>query len=271
MSSRENTPQASIAPGFFRGVSAIVHRHARVWWAHVLPSLTSNIASPLLYLFALGFGLGAVVKSVGDVPYLVYVLPGVAANSAFFTASFEGALNSFSRMNRERVYAGMLSTPVRLIEILVADALFAATKGLLSGASVLLIGFLVGGVQNPAMLLPALLVIFMGCFFFGCIGLFLMSFAKTTEFFSYFFTFWMAPSFLFCGVFFEVTRFPEWVQAIAWTLPMTHFIHTVRPIMVESMAIAPLQAAWYISYVILFGGVCLFFAHKRLSKRLLDK
>lgn len=260
-----------ISPGITKGVLAIVRRHGLVWWAHVLPALTSNIASPLLYLFALGFGLGAVVKSVGDVPYLVFVLPGVAANSSFFSASFEGAINSFSRMSRERVYAGILSTPVRLIEILVADALFAAAKGTLSGASVLLVGFMVGGVQAPLMILPAILLIFIGCFFFACIGLFLMSFAKTNEFFSYFFTFWVAPSFLFCGVFFEVTRFPEWVQHIAWALPMTHFIHTVRPLMVPGMTIAPGEAAWYISYVILFGGVCLFLAHKRLKKRLLDQ
>lgn len=268
---RNQTPAPSVRPTFRGGVMAIVMRHARIWWAHKYPSMTSNIVSPLLYLFALGFGLGAVVQSVGDVPYLVFVLPGVAANSAFFTASFEGAINSFSRLHRERIYQGILSTPVSLSEILFAEAFFAACKGLISGAAVLLIGFLVGGVQAPLMLLPVLALIFVGCFFFACIGLLLMSFAKTNEFFSYFFTFWVAPSFLFCGVFFEVSRFPEWVQHIAWALPMTSFIHTVRPLMVEDIHIAPLTAAWYISYVILFGTVCLFFAHKRLKMKLLDR
>ena len=260
----------NVCPTFFGGVIAIFMRHTRVWWAHVLPSLTSNIASPLLYLFALGFGLGAVVGEMEGIPYLVYVLPGVAANSAFFTSSFEGAINSFSRLQRERIYSGILSTPVRLIELLFAEGFFGAGKGLLSGASVLLVGFLVGGAQAPLMIVPALFLIFICCFSFACIGLLLMSFAKTNEFFSYFFTFWVAPSFLFCGVFFEVSRFPEWVQHIAWALPMTHFIHTLRPLMVDGMTIAPLTAAWYISYVILFGAVCLFFAHKRLKKRLLD-
>lgn len=270
MAEKKTTNRPLIAPTFMGGVMAIFRRHVRVWWAHVLPSLTSNIASPLLYLFALGFGLGAVVGTVGEIPYLVYVLPGVAVNSAFFTSSFEGAINSFSRLQRERIYSGILSTPVRLIEILTAEALFSAAKGLLAGFAVLMVGLCVGGVQDASVILPALVLIFVAGFAFGCISLFFMSFARTNEFFSYFFTFWITPSFLFCGVFFEVTRYPEWVQQIAWVLPMTHLIHAIRPLMVESMTIAPLTAVWYISYVILFGGVCLFFAHKRLKKRLLD-
>ena len=260
-----------VTPGFFRTVRAIVYRHILVWWENILPVLASNIASPLLYLFAFGFGLGAVVEKVGDVPYLVFVLPGVAANSAFFAASFEAALNSYSRMTREQVYAGILATPARLIEILTADAMFAAGKGLISGTAVLLVGLMVGGVQAPLMILPGLLLIFLGGFSFACMALLLMSFAKTNEFFSYFFTFWVTPSFLFSGVFFEISRFPDWVQWGSWALPMTHFIHLVRPILMPDMVLAPLPAVLSISYITFVGAGCLFYAHRRLEKRLLDK
>lgn len=273
-STLEQTPSAAHSvPSFhfFKAIMAIVKRHFMVWWVQVLPSLASNIASPLLYLFALGFGLGAVIESIGDVPYLAFVLPGVVAHSAFFSASFECSINSYSRMVRERVYAGILSTPVRLIDILIADALFASGKALLSATSVFLVGFMVGGVQSPMLIFPVLILVFVNCFFFACIALFMMSFARTNEFFSYFFTFWMTPSLLFCGIFFEVSRFPEWVQYIAWSLPMTHFVHLLRTFMVDELTIAPLEALCYIGYVILFGSVCLYFAHQRLQKRLLDK
>ena len=47
---------------------------------------------------------------------------------------------------------------------------------------------------------------------FACYGLAATSLARGYEFFSYFFTFWITPMFVFCGVFFDINRFPQWCR-----------------------------------------------------------
>ena len=267
-----NSPLSAFAqPSFLNSVAAIWWRNLKVWLAHFWPSMAGSFANPLLFLFAFGFGLGAVIDQVGNTSYLVYVLPGIVANAAFFQASFEASISAFSRFHLQKTYAAILAAPVSLMEILVAEAVWAATKALISAVAVLLVGVAVGAIPHPMMILVVVPYVFLCCLSFATFGLFIMAYAKGYEFFSYFFTFWVTPAFLFCGVFFEVERFPEWVQAIAWTIPMTHMIHIIRPLLIAPETIALSTATLYTVYVVAFGTVSLLLAHRQLSKRLFDK
>ena len=69
--------------------SLAVCRHHLVWRKLIWASLTTNVANPLLFLFAFGFGLGAVIDDMGGLAYLAFVVPGMMAYSAMFAASFE--------------------------------------------------------------------------------------------------------------------------------------------------------------------------------------
>ena len=255
--------------GWWHGVLAIWGRHIMVWKAHFWPSVVSNILNPLLFLFAFGFGLGAVIDKIDGLPYLVYVLPGIAANAAFFNASFESSVVAFGRFHTQKTYNAILATPVGLTEILAAEAFWSATKSLLAAASVLGVGFAIGGIGSSWGALVALPLVFLCSIAFACFGLFMMSLARGFEFFNYFFTFWVTPSFLFAGVFFGVDRFPGWVQPIAWALPMTHMVAILRPIIAGS----PLDltmAAGHLAYVTLFGMVFYLLAWRQLRRRLFD-
>ena len=116
-----------------------------------------------------------------------------------------------------------------LTELMLGEMLWAATKGMFSACCVIVVGALWGGVPNLAGALLALPVLALGAVCFASCGLVTTAHAKTWDIFAYYFTFWVTPMFVFSGTFFEVTRFPWFVQAIAWLLPMTHLIAVVRP------------------------------------------
>ena len=257
--------------------AAALARHTfAVWWRQYLvwrrilwPSLTNNVANPLLFLFAFGFGLGAVIDNMGGLDYLAYVVPGMMAYSTMFAASFETTIGSYARFNMQKTWDAVLATPVSLIELLLGEAVWAACKALFSGVCVLVVGLLWGGVGSlPGALLSLPLIFLSGLCFAAC-GLAATAHAKSWEFFSYFFTFWVTPMFVFSGVFFGVDRFPAYVQPISWILPMTHVIEVVRPLVAgqpQSLAAACL----HIGYVAALAAVTFTLAYRRLRIRLFD-
>ena len=94
---------------------AVVRRQYIVWLKLIWSSLAINIANPILFLFAFGFGLGRFIDTIGGVSYLVYVVPGMVAYSAMFAASFETTIGSFSRFYMLRTWDATLATPVTFV------------------------------------------------------------------------------------------------------------------------------------------------------------
>jgi lipooligosaccharide transport system permease protein len=75
--------------------------------------------------------------------------------------------------------------------------------------------------------------------------------------------------FVFSGVFFEVDRFPAYIQPIAWLLPMTHVIEVVRPL-VSGHPLAPLAALGHVAYVAALAAAAFILAYRRFQRRLFD-
>src|SRR3546814_11299539 len=103
-------------------------------------------------------------------------------------------------------------------------------RGLVSATCVLVIGTRWGGVPDIAAALLAYPALALGGVCFACCGLAATGHARSWEFFAYFFTCWVTPMFVFSGTFFEVERFPWFIQSVAWLLPATHLIAVVRPL-----------------------------------------
>jgi lipooligosaccharide transport system permease protein len=247
-----------------------------VWWRHVLvwrrlfwPSMTSNVANPLIYLFAFGFGLGAVIQSVGGLSYLAFVVPGMMAFAAMFAASFEGTVSAFARFHMQKTWDALLATPVTLTELLLGELFWAASKAMIAGVCVLVVAVLWGGVPSIGGALLSLPLLLLACLAFAAYGLLATAYARDWDFFNYFFTFWMTPMFLFSGVFFEVERFPDWIQPVAWLLPMTHLIAVIRPLTTGTA----LHAGWtalHVAFIAFPAALAFWAAHRRFAQRLFD-
>ena len=248
---------------------AVTRRQYVVWRMVIGPSRATKVASPLLFLFAFGFGLGAVVDEMGGLSYLAFIVPGMMAYAAMFAASFETTIGSFARFDFQKTWDATLATPVSLLELLLGEAFWATCKAMISALCVLVVGALWGGIGSAAGALLSLPLLLLTAFAFATCGLVATAYAKSWEFFSYFFTFWITPMFVFSGVFFAVDRFPDYVEPIAWILPMTHVIEVVRPL-VAGQELGALEALGHVAYVAALGALAFVVAYRRLKTRLFD-
>jgi len=248
---------------------AVWHRNYLTWRRLIWSSLASNVVNPLIFLFAFGFGLGSLIETIGGVSYLAYVVPGIMAYSAMFAASFESTVSAYARFAMQRTWDATLSTPVRLVELLTGELAWSATKGMVAALAVMIVGMIWGGVPSWPGALAALPLILLAALCFAACGLLATSYATSWEMFSYYFTFWVTPMFMFSGTFFEVSRFPEFIEWLAWLLPMTHVIAVIRPLMTGADLYAPVVVL-HIIYIASLGVVAFLLAHRRLTERLFD-
>src|SRR6476620_2158499 len=205
-------------------------RNLLVWRKLALASVLGNIADPLLYMLALGYGLGSLVGEVGGMSYVAFIGTGMVCQSAMFTSSFEGMYSAFSRMHVQRTWEAIINAPIALDDVMLAEWIWCATKAVMSTTAILLViqalGF--GHTWLALWILPLGFVVGL-CF--GGFGLVMNALAPGYDFFTYFFTLVLTPMLLFSGVYFPVDQMPAWLAGIASALPLKHAIDLARPLM----------------------------------------
>ena len=98
-------------PSFSLRFVPVWRRNLLVWRKLAIASVLGNIAEPLLYMLALGYGIGALIGEVGGMPYIAFIGTGMVCQSAMFTASFEGMYSAFSRMHMQRTWDAIINAP----------------------------------------------------------------------------------------------------------------------------------------------------------------
>ena len=181
-------------------------------------SLSFNFFEPLLYLGALGFGLGAYVQQMEGVPYLYYLAPGLLASSAMFATTYECTYGSFVRMAYQKTYHAMLATPASIEDVVAGELIYGAFKSVLYGTVILLVVAALGLVASPwALLVPPVLAV--SGLLFGALSMIWTGLVPNMDSFNYFFSLIITPLFLFSGVFFPLAGMPAFVQQAAWISP----------------------------------------------------
>ncbi len=250
-------------------ISALLLRQFLVWRQLWIGSTLTNFANPALFLYAFGFGLGSMLATVGGVDYLSYIVPGMVAYSILFSANFDTTINAYSRFQVQRTYDALLATPVRLPHIVLSEILWAALKALVNGAGVLLVAAFFGGVDSLSNALLTLPLFLLGGLVIASIGLMFTSLAKGFEFFSYIFTLWVTPNFLFTGVFWEIDRYPWFIEYIAYALPLHHLVEATRPLLLNQPVDMGMFAI-HVGYLAVLTAVATAVALARFNKRLFD-
>jgi lipooligosaccharide transport system permease protein len=217
-------------------------RNLLVWKKLAIPSLVGNIAEPLIWLVAFGYGMGALVGQVRfngqPVPYLLFLASGSICMSAMQAASFEALYSAFSRMQMQKTWDGIMNAPVGLDDIVLAETLWAAFKAVFT-ASVIMVIMLLLGIGHHWTLLLAWPVLLLVGITFSCIAMVFTALAKGYDFFTYYFTLFLTPMMFLSGVFFPREQLPHWVQAIAQWLPLGAAIDIVRPLFMGQLPAAP--------------------------------
>ncbi|MBI2313182.1 MAG: ABC transporter permease [Betaproteobacteria bacterium] len=205
-------------------------RNFLVWRKLAIPSMLGNLADPMFYMLALGYGLGSLLPDVEGIPYITFLAGGTVCYSTMNSATFEALYSGFSRMHVQRTWDAILNAPINLDDILLAELFWAASKSFLSGMAILLIIWVLGLSHSWLALAIIPLVILIGLTF-AALGLTITAVSPSYDFFMYYFTLAITPMVLLCGVFFPVSQLPPWLQDISAWLPLTHAIELVRPLL----------------------------------------
>lgn len=236
--------------------------YARTWKWNILP----NFFEPVFYLTAVGVGVGAYVQEMGGMPYIEFLAPGLVCVAAMNGASYEVTYNVFVRMNFEKAYDAMLTTPVEAEDVVAGEVLWALTRAAIYGGCFYLIVAVSGLAPLPGSLVavPALLL---SGLLFSALGVSFALHVRTIDVFSFYFTLFLTPLFLFSDVFFplEERLTPFWL-AVAEALPLLHPVRLARASFTGNYDAA--TVAWDVGYVVVVSAVLLRFAARAASRRL---
>jgi lipooligosaccharide transport system permease protein len=241
-------------------------RNFLVWRKLAIPSMLGNLADPMLYMLALGYGLGALLPSVEGMPYITFLAAGTVCYSTMNSATFEALYSGFSRMHVQRTWDAILNAPVDLDDIVFAEALWAASKSFLSGIAILVVIWLLGLSHSALTVWIVPLTLLIG-FTFGSLGLVMTALSPSYDFFLYYFTLAITPMVLLCGVFFPVSELPPLFQEVSAVLPLSHAIELVRPLVTGRL---PERALLHVGVLAAYAAAGLYLALVLARRRLLS-
>ncbi len=241
-------------------------RNLLVWKKLAAASVLGNIADPLLYMLALGYGIGTFVPEIAGMKYIAFIGTGMVCQSAMFTSSFEAMYSAFSRMHMQRTWDAIINAPLSLDDVVFAEWIWAASKAVVSTTAILGVILLLGYGHSwlAVFILPLGFLIGLG---FGGFGLVMTALAPGYDFFTYFFTLVLTPMLLLSGVFFPVDQMPEVLRGVAEFLPLKHAIDLSRPLLMGNVPDAiPLHVAVLAAYAVAAYYAALVLTRRRLLR-----
>ena len=241
-------------------------RNFLVWRKLALPSVLGNLADPMIYMLGLGYGLGALLPSVGGVPYIAFLAAGTVCFSTANSATFESLYSAFSRMHVQRTWDAILNAPLTLEDVVLGELMWAASKSFLSGLAIMLVVWALGLAQSPVSLWALAVIPVIGLAF-AALGLAVTALSPSYDFFMYYFTLFITPMAMLCGVFYPIDALPPALQLFSQALPLAHATQLVRPLLFGEW---PVHAFLHI-FVLLAYAAAGFYAALVLFKRRLMK
>jgi lipooligosaccharide transport system permease protein len=187
-----------------------------------------SVVEPILYLVALGLGLGTFVASIEGFSYIQFIAPALIAIAIMYGSFFECTYSSFVRMYFQKTFDAIIATPVSVEEVIAGELVWGATRASINATIVLVVVAAFGLISSPLFFILPLLAFF-GGLMFGAIGMCFTALAQNIDFFNYPSFLLITPMFLLSGTFFPLSSLPGPVQTAAVTvLPLTHVANLTR-------------------------------------------
>src|SRR5437588_6535720 len=211
-----------------RSLQSWAYRYKRTWRG----SAVSSILQPVLFLAAMGLGLGSLVNrghtsSLGGVTYLVFLAPALLAAAAMQTAAMESAWPVLAAVKWLKTYDAMLATPLRVRDLLVGHLTWIALRVLMTCAVFLAVMAAFGAVKSPEAVLLLPVGILTGLAFAAPIAAYAVTLERDSGL-SALFRFGIIPMFLFSGTFFPVSQLPAALRPVACITPLWHGVDLSR-------------------------------------------
>lgn len=221
---------------FYRNLSVF----SKTWKAQLM----FNFLEPLLYLWAMGFGLGVYVSQIQGLSYISFLAPGLIASSAMFSTTYEATYGSYTRMTFQKTFHAMAATPVSMDDVVMGEILYGTFKGVVYGSIFFLVVSMFGIVESPLFFLILIPLALMAAIF-SIMSLVWTSLAPNYDSFGYFFTIFISPMFLFSGIFFPIDNLPAGIRFLPWLTPLYHTVEVIRPLVLGRVDSSLLEhVAW---------------------------
>ena len=251
------------------GAARVLQRNLLVYRRTWRGSVFGSFLTPLLYLTAMGIGLGSLVSQggstvLGGVDYLHFLGPGILASSCMQTASFESTYPIMGKIAWRRNYEAILATPMQVHHLLIGELSWIGFRMMSMSAVflVVLTGF--GIPRSPLALLAIPFAMLTGLAFAAPIIAF--SATRTNDSgFAALFRFVVNPLFLFSGTFFPVSQLPDAVERVAAFTPLYHGVTLVRGAVLDTM---PTDWPLHLGYLVVFLAATAVVAERMLRRRL---
>ena len=228
-----------------------LHTHKHAWRA----SLVSSVLSPVLYLAALGVGLGALVDrshpgSLGGVAYLSFVAPGLLAAAGMQIAAGEAGQPVRGAVQWTQAYHAMLATPLDVRDVLHGHLLWMLLR-VGTGCAIyagLIAAF--GAFRSPWALLALPAAVLTGMAFAAPIAAFAVAQDRDLAF-AALSRFAIVPMFMFSGTFFPVDELPGAFAWIAYVTPLWHGVDLARELSLGTAGVG--SALLHAGYLLLWA------------------
>jgi len=229
--------------------------YRRVWRG----SIFSSFLNPVLFLAAMGLGLGSLVDAGGGpgaggasgaalvgVSYLAFLAPGLLASTAMQTAAGESTFPVMAGLVWVKSFHGMTATPIRPSDVVIGKLAYIGLRLLLVVGVFFLVTVLFGAVTGPEAILAVPAALLTGLAFAAPIAAFSAT-QRDANGFNALFRFGMIPLFLFSGTFFPIEQLPGILQPVAWVTPLWHGVSLCR--MLALGTAEPVLALIHVAYL----------------------
>ncbi len=249
-----------------RGAFRFWQRNAYIFRRIFPESVAVNFMEPVIYLMAMGFGIGAYLSTIGGLPYLTFVATGLVATAAMFGATYECTYNAYVQMYYEKAYDAVITTPLGVEEVVIGEVWWGATRSVLYGTVFLAVIVLFGTVRSPlALLIPPLFLL--SGLMFSVIAMTFTAVNPSIDYYTFYFALFVTPMFMFSGIFFPLDALPGWVKTAAWVTPLSHVVSLTRALSLGTLE--PRHAtdlAWILAVTVTMFPLPVVLMRRRLVK-----
>jgi lipooligosaccharide transport system permease protein len=225
-------------------------------------SIFSSFLTPVLFLAAMGLGIGGYVDrggadaALGGVPYIAFLAPGLLVASCMQAASFEATFPIMAGLVWSRVFHAMYATPITPRDVALGNILWFGARLLLISSVFTIVIVLFGAAISPMVVLAIPVAVLTGLAFAAPIAAFSAT-QRTPDRFAAIFRFGITPLFLFSGTFYPVESLPAFVQPLAWLTPLYHGVVLARGLSLGTLGtpdlpldLALLHLAFLIGFIV---------------------
>jgi lipooligosaccharide transport system permease protein len=237
----------------------LINRHG--WWP-----LAAALIEPIMYLAAIGIGVGTLVGTIPGVhvSYASYVAPAILTTTAMNTAFNQNSFGVFLRIKLNRTYDAILPTPVSVSDIVLGEIASAVVNAVFTSLAFLILMAVTGLVHGAGVLLalPGSLLI---AFAFAAAGIATTTFMRDFQD-SQWVQLVMLPMYLFATTFYPLSVYPWTLRPLIQVLPLYQSIQLIRGPALGAVSWGLLANA---AYLLVFGLLATGIALRRMTTILL--